>query len=362
MNGGRALAGVSVLWLALAGCVVDSGERLDRVGLRADTPLPARQGSVVVDGCVLDTWQTATLAAESTRRVLSEVILLCLVPRADGQVAPTDPAARAALARTSTAIGSMGYRVHLGVAFTDETGQRYDGNQTRSLMADAAWRAKVASSLAEFAPMAAGFELDLQGLDDAARSDLTALVAAVSGRVRPDKRLGVFVPPSTTEPSDIRGAEAFDRPALAKLVDRLRVMTLDYSDRGPGPTIDPGWAGTAARLAAAAGAPVDFAYPLYGTDFGPTGARAVTYLEARGLATVVGASVERGPTQAPFFRYTASNGEPHEVWFDDAESTGIGLGALDFQTLPPSVGVVFYGLGAEDPSLFGRLAARMGRP
>jgi hypothetical protein len=133
-----------------------------------------------------------------------------------------------------------------------------------------------------------------------------------------------------------------------------------HGDHGPGPTIDPGWAVDAARLALtdAPGA-VDIAYPLYGTDFGPRGPRSVSWLEATALAKSAGVDIQRGPTTAPFLRYPSFGGELHELWFDDAESTARALGAWTYDALPQEVGVVYYGLGAEEPSLFERLSTRL---
>jgi spore germination protein YaaH len=361
----RALAvvaglGVAALALLAAGCAVPSGETVDRVGLAADTPLPARVGSAVVDGCVLDTWQRATLAAPGARRVLREIILLCLVPRVDGTVGPRDPSAQAQLVQLAADLRNLGYRVHLGVSFTDETGQRYDGAQTRTFLADGAWRARFRETLLPALAPADGVELDLQGLPGDARDSVTALVTEVSQAVRPQKRLGVFVPPSVSVPSDLPGGEAFARVALGKVVDRLRVMTVDFSDTQPGPTIDPGWAVDAARVALAEAPAVDLAYPLYGTDFGPRGRRSTTWLEAVATASSAHAAIARGPTTALFVSYVSPVGaEPHTLWFDDATSTGHALGAWSYDVLPSDVGVVFYGLGAEEPGLFERLGARM---
>ena len=343
----------------MLGCSGPSGENVERVGLRAETPLPVRAGSVVVDGCVLDPWQRATLGLPGARRVLQEVILLCLVPRLDGTVGPRDPSALQQLTLLSADLKRLGYRVHLGVAFTDETGQRYDGAQTRTFLADPAWRMRFRETLLPALAPADGVELDLQGLPNEAREMLTAFVAEVAQAVRPAKRLGIFVPPSVSSPSDLQGAEAFARPALARVVDRVRVMTLDFSDHGPGPTTDPGWAVDAARLALRDAPAVDIAYPLYGTDFGPHGRRPTTWLEAIALAGWARVDILRGPTTAPFLRYASVGDEPHELWFDDAESTARALGAWSYDVLPVDVGVVFYGLGAEEPSLFERLGARL---
>ena len=97
---------------------------------------------------------------------------------------------------------------------------------------------------------------------------------------------------------------------------------------------------------------VDVAFPLYGVDFGPSGQRLVTFLEAVGLAQTESVAVGRGPTYVPAFAYTDIDGKAHQVWFDDSASTLVALRAYDPQTLPSAVGIVFYGLGAEDPSLW----------
>lgn len=364
MKSSRHWLGVIALVTAAAaalGCSTSSGETVDSVALAADTPLPARAGTVIVDGCVLDTWQRATLAGPGAKRVLQEVVMLCLVPRLDGTVGPRDPSALAFLGSLAADLKSEGYRVHFGVAFTDESGQRYDGVQTRTFLGDPAWRTRFRESLAAVLAPADGVELDLQGLPADARNGVTVLVTEVAQAVRPGKRLGVFVPPSVTVPSDLPGGEAFARVELGKQVDRLRVMTLDFSEQTPGPTIDPGWAVDAVRVARRDAPAVDVAYPLYGTDFGPRGRRSVTYFEALGMAAITGVPIEHGPTTAPFLRYTLPGAarEAHEMWFDDTDSTSRALAAWNHDVLPPDVGVVFYGLGAEDPTLFERLGARM---
>ena len=344
---------------ASLGCSSSSGETVNSVALRAETPLPARAGTVIVDGCVIDPWQRATLAGPGARRVLQDVILLCLVPRLDGTVGPRDPSALKHLGALIADLATDGYRVSLGVSFTDETGQRYDGPQTRSFLGDPGWRASFVETLVPALAPAVGAELDLQGLPNDARDLVTAFVMEVAQSVRPAKRLGIFVPPSVAVPSDLPGGDAFARDALGAQVDRMRIMTLDFSDQAPGPTVDPGWAVDAVRLARRDAPAVDIAYPLYGTDFGPRGHRSTTYLEAVAIAQVTGSPIEHGPTTAPFVRYVAYGNEPHELWFDDIDSTSRALAAWSYDVLPADVGVVFYGLGAEQPNLFESLGARM---
>ncbi|MBX3227297.1 MAG: hypothetical protein KIT84_34825 [Labilithrix sp.] len=352
---------VPVLAFALYACGSDSGGTRGAVGLNADVDLPDRRSSVVVDGCVLDTWQRSTLATASAKRVLrgGDVILLCLVPREDGTVGPRDPSAKAALAGLVGDIKREGYRVHLGVSFTDESGQRYDGAQTRAWLAQPAWQRRFLETVVPAVEAADGVEIDLQKLPDDARADVTSLVRGLAGRIRPQKRLGVFIPPSVTTPSDLPGGEAFNRVELAPHVDRMRVMTLDYSESQAGPTIDPGWAVDAVRLAQSATPNVDVSFPLYGIDFGPRGVRGVSYNEAIAAAAIGGQPIYRGPTQAAYVSWTSFGGESHMTWFDDADSTAVALGGWAPPVLGENVGVLFYSLGAEDPKLWDSLARRL---
>ena len=94
------LALASALSLGAAGCMSQGGDPIDAVGLAQETPLPRRKGTVLVDGCSIDPWQGAILAKPATRVVVTEVLLLCLVPRDTGALGPADPFARKALDRT----------------------------------------------------------------------------------------------------------------------------------------------------------------------------------------------------------------------------------------------------------------------
>ena len=69
--------------------------------------------------------------------------------------------------------------------------------------------------------------------------------------------------------------------------------------------------------------------------------------------------MQRGPTGTAFVPYRLFGNESHQLWFDDAESTGRVLGAWTPEVLPLDVGVLFYGLGAEDPAMFERIGARL---
>jgi spore germination protein YaaH len=228
------------------------------------------------------------------------------------------------------------------------------------LLSDASWRTKVETSLVAYSTLADGVDLDFEKLVSSARPDVTAFVLDLTAQLHSKgKKIGVYVAPSTTSPSDVDGGDAYDLAAYDGLVDKIRVTTLDYSD-APGPTIDPGWAVDAMKHAMAFvhKTPLDVSYPLYGADFGPKGIRGTSFIEARGIADEAGIrDFDRGPTGAPHFAYSREDG-PHELWFDDAQSTTQALGAWDYDSLPANIGVFYWGLGAEDPALWDQIAQR----
>lgn len=342
--------------LALAGCF-DSGEA--RLAEDRPSSVPRRRGAVIVDGCTLDAAQRATLQTPGARRVLQEIVLLCLAVDENGRASPTDMDAREALFREIGALRALGYRVLLGAGLGTSRDSLYGAERAGATLAAKAARDLATTELGVFAAAADGIDLHLAPLPSASRDDLTAYVSGLSKAIGRE-RLELFLPPSQTSPSDLPGGEAFALQLLAPLVSRLRVMTLDYSCcPGPGPTVEPLWAQDVMTFTRreAGGVPLDFAFPLYGTDFGPNGQRSVTWLEATGLSQAGSVTVRRTANGAPTFGYDGSDGA-HVVHFDDATSTSLFLSALDHHALPADVGVVFYGLGAEEPGLFGELSRR----
>jgi len=342
--------------VGLGGCGWWSGETVDKVGQGDGAGIPDRYASVISDGCTPDAWQSEVLASDAAKRVIKEVILLCAVPRFAGGVGPQDPSARAQLASVTDAIHQQGYKVKLAVSFTDETSERYDGGQTGKVLADATWRTTTIKDLAALAHGFDGVEIDMQKLSAFDKPSVMAFFKELSGLVRPKQQVSLLAPPST--PDDPVDGPAFDLPTISQWVDRVRVMTLDYSTDSPGPTIDPGWAVDAARgtKSLVGRVPVDVAMPLYGNDWSSYGTRNTSWFEARAIADEYKVDTQIGPTGAPHLHYTDAGGTPHELWYDDATSTLRTLRAWGPDVLGLDVGVVFYGLGAEDPGLWSAMA------
>jgi spore germination protein YaaH len=333
----------------------------------APTAVPKRTGSVVVDGCALDSGQQSTLYGEPARQVLSQVILLCPTVQDSGAVGFRDGFSKAALSTEINDLRAHGYKVAVGITAVDGQDQNLPAAHLAGLLQDPAWRATTVQSLTDLATLADGLELALPPTTDAARADLSSLVSALSAKVRPGKTLGVFVPPSVSSPSDIEGGNAYDVAALAAQVDRLRLMTEDYSccttGLAPGPTIDAPWALDAAQLALkqAPASQLDIAMPLYGTNFtigqvGQIDHSFVNYDEAVALAAQYRSAISRGAGDSPRFGYVDGAGATHQVYYQDSRFTLRTLAALPATSLPLAVGVVYYALGAEDPTLWATIA------
>ena len=331
------------------------------------TAVPKRPGSVVLDGCALDSGQQSTLRAQPTRQVISQVILLCLTAQDGGAVGLRNGFTKAALTAEIADLHAEGYKVALGVTAVDAQDETIPAPQLAGLLQNSTWMANTVQSLTDFVALADGLELALPPTTDAARADLTRLVSALSAQVRPGKTLGVFVPPSVMSPSDIEGGEAYDLTALAAQTDRLRLMTQEYAccatGSAPGPTIQAQWALDAAQLALkqTSASQLDIAMPLYGTDFtvvqsGQVRHDYVNYDEALALAAQYHTTVSRGDGDTPYFRYTDSSRAAHEVYYQDSRFILRTLAAFPASSLPLSVGMVYYALGAEDPTLWATVA------
>ena len=339
-----------------SGCGFWSGETVDKVGQADGAAIPDRYGTVISDGCTPDAWQSSMLSSSELKRVVKEVVLLCGVPRYGGGVGPQDPSARAQLASMAGSLRGQGFKVKLGISFTDETAERYDGAQTGTRLADPSWRATTIRDIGALSRGFDGVDIDMQKLSATDRDNVSAFFKELSSQIRPTQQVALLAPPSTA--ADPVDGPAFDLRTLAPWVDRVRVMTLDYSTDSPGPTIEPGWAVDALRTAKSnlGVVPVDVAVPLYGNDWSSKGVRNVSWFEARGIADEYKIDTQIGPTGAPHFLYDDTAGTVHQLWYDDATSLTRVLRAWSPEVLPLDVGVVFYGLGAEDPALWPTMA------
>jgi spore germination protein YaaH len=334
-------------------------------------PVPKRTGSVLLDGCSVDAGQQASLAGAEARKVVSEVVLVCLSLTDSGGVSLRQGQTAGGLAQQIQALRGLGYSVQLGVTAVDEDDDEQPADELSRWLRRSQWQRGTVQALATYAQDSDGIQLLLPELEDSARSDLSAWVSALSAKLRPARRLALFAPPSLTQPSDIAGGEAYDLSALAPKVDRIRLLTIEAaSGDAPGPTLDADWVLQAATFAGKSGVTdkLDVSVPLYGIDFRltttPTRQIAdetpVSYAEAQALSLTYGVTPQGGDGEALHFSYKTNDGQEHEVWYEDSASILQGLRALPTASLPPSAGVVYFGVGGEDPELFADLAEAMG--
>jgi hypothetical protein len=354
---------VALAAIAGVGCGSDGGGTNNRFASEGSLPIAPRTVTIVAETCSLSSLQLSSLQQPALRKVARELILICPAVRLSGEVAPTDPDARAAFARTVAQARTLGYKTRVAVTMGDDLSSfpvPYSPARAAPVLRDPAWRAKVVTALAPFAEMGDGLEMDLLALPDSSRPDVTALFIALDLAFRPRVPIGVMAPPSSSDPSDTPGGAAFDLAAVAPRVDRVRMMTLDFSCCGqaPGPSIDSGWAVDVARYgkSKAGNVPVDIAFPLYGTDFSDLGESFVDYTDGRAIADVFGITPQRAVGGELNFDWTDAAGRNHQTWYPDALTASRVLHAWDSSVLPLDVGVVLYGLGSEDPALWTILA------
>ena len=125
--------------------------------------------------------------------------------------------------------------------------------------------------------------------------------------------------------------EAHDYAALGRAADAVLLMTYQWGyTYGPPMAVAPLPQVQQVLQYALSVIPAEKIFlgiPLYGYDWplpyeqGVTRARSLSPRQALTLARQVGADIQYDDTaQAPYFRYTASDGKAHEVWFEDARS------------------------------------------
>jgi len=351
------LGAIAATLLMASGCNSGDAPVVD------DAPVPTfgrRRVTVLVEGCTLDAGQTSALDSAAAHAVVTEVVLVCGKLRESGVVAPVDDEARTALQATLAAVRQRGYRAFVGVTFGSDLTEfptPYAADVVLARLGDEGFRTRAAANVTALAAGADGLDLFFLELPRGVRATLPALASIVADglRARGSATLEIVAPPSAPEPES-----AYDLGALARDTARFRLMTLDFSCCGapPGPSIDTGWAVDVARATrSAVGARgIDVAYPLYGTDWSEAGSRPISYADAHVLAEAHGASTERSAAGELTFTFEDEAHHHHEAWCPDHVSVARALSA--WSALPSDVGVVLYGLGAEDPRLFSVLAER----
>ncbi len=332
-----------------AGCGGQSGS-VDDFGAPGLLRVGARRGTALVAGCTPGDGGGKALASAPVRALVSDVVLACFDLDAAGSLVTIDGSPHATFVTAAGELAALGYHVKAGVTLGAST----------PLLAKSATRDAFVAAIRDLAPAGDGLELDVRGVPASARDLVTELVTDVGAAVRPGRTLGVLVPSYLPSPGVWSGAGAgVDLASVAPHVDRVRLMTVDYSlGSGPGPNVDPSWAfASATRALDEVGATaLDVAVPLYGvrSPVVGSGGEVVSYAQAQALAQAAGRGAWRalGGELSVRLPPDAPHAEPTDIWFEDARSTLLVLAAWPSPTLRADVGILFDGLGQEDPGLW----------
>lgn len=198
-----------------------------------------------------------------------------------------------------------------------------------------------------------GIDIDYESLSPNLREEYTAFIRELSAELKAhDKMLTIAVHAKACDQCGLGGYQ--DWPALGELVDRLRIMTYDYSWRGsaPGPIAPVYWVEEVIAYAKQVVPPskVIVGVPFYGYNWPAGGGRATPQLwthindliQSRQLAVNLQESNARGLVQESWITY---NGR--QAWFATSRSLDAKLALVQQHDL---AGIAIWRLGGEDPT------------
>lgn len=196
-----------------------------------------------------------------------------------------------------------------------------------------------------------GIDIDYESLEAEDREPLVAFLTELGDALHAhNKLLTISVQPKISDRGDGPHNRAQDYAAIGTVVDRVNVMTYDYSysDSDPGPVAPLDWvdevlAYTTRQIPSEK---VVLGIVLLGYEWDDRSGKTVTWEEAIDLADENGSEVRWDEdSQSPWFRFREDETR-HEVWFENAESIELKLDLIDRYDL---AGAFFWRLGGEDP-------------
>jgi spore germination protein len=196
-----------------------------------------------------------------------------------------------------------------------------------------------------------GIDIDYEGLEEADRVPLVMFLTELGEALHEHRKLlTISVQAKVSDKGDGSHNQAQDYASIGQVVDRVNVMTYDYSyrDSDPGPIAPLDWVNDVLAYITSqiSQRKVVLGNVLLGYDWGRGQGETVTWEQATDLADENGADIEWDEdSQSPWFRFNGTDG-PHEVWFENAESTALKLELVEKYDLG---GAFFWRLGGEDP-------------
>jgi spore germination protein len=177
----------------------------------------------------------------------------------------------------------------------------------------------------------AGIDIDYEDLHGTDRTVFSTFVTNLGDALHAkNKILSVAVFAKTTDAGEDQRNVAQDYAAIGAAVDEVRLMAYDYhwATSPPGPVAPITWVRDVLTYAKTQipAEKIVLGVPVAGFDWVTGGADSrgepVSWLQCFGRTRAYNATLEYDRlSQSPSFRYTDAQGRPHEVWFENAEST-----------------------------------------
>jgi spore germination protein len=177
----------------------------------------------------------------------------------------------------------------------------------------------------------AGIDIDYEDLHGTDRAVFSTFVTNLGDALHAkNKILSVAVFAKTTDAGEDQRNVAQDYAAIGAAVDEVRLMAYDYhwATSPPGPVAPITWVRDVLTYAKTQipAEKIVLGVPVAGFDWVTGGADSqgepVSWLQCFGRTHAYNATLEYDRlSQSPSFRYTDAQGRPHEVWFENAEST-----------------------------------------
>lgn len=245
-----------------------------------------------------------------------------------------------------------------GTPIIPTVGNDLDGERVSRFLGDAAAQDTAIAFLVSEAVTNryAGFDLDFESIPTEDRDRYTQFLRALhSALLENNLLLTVAVHARTGSPNDWNLAQSHDYQEIGVIADQVRIMAYDFHYAGspPGP-ITPNDKMEAVIHYAQKTLPPEkivLGLPLYGYDWVGEKGESVVYQTAVDRIKQYSGSLERDPQSQEMVGHYVKDGEPHELWFQDAQSVRGKIAAAQ------KLGVnnfIFWRLGGEDPTLWQR--------
>lgn len=238
-------------------------------------------------------------------------------------------------------------------------GSIFDPQLIATILADSGLRSRLISNILFLVSNSglAGVNIDFEFVPPDQRTNLTTFMSELyqvlhsAGYV-----VTMDVPAKESDDPTNRYSGAFDYANLAKYVEEMIILTQDEHYVGianPGPIASAPWVQRVLDYAItqAPASKIKISIPAYAYDWpqGKTG-NVLSVPGAVQLAQSANAQIQWDKTSLePFFNYTTSTGEAHQVWFENSISTAVKIDIVQKYGL---AGFAVWRLGQEDPDVW----------